>query len=198
MKAECKSEISENMFRYVLARHFKQSCFCIVDIYLMLDMHTGSFPSIASIHSRLLASQSACKVMTPCLPRKGFLNGGTLQQQPYLSLASVYTDTHSIPYSPLRHLDVEAEAFVDWFCLPSDTRAQLEHLRCTVHHAVLLTETCVVVYLSWTLTKKWYWSNKCALTATLHDTDVCRDCFSFLRVHSSACVKMWNSLNYYF
>lgn len=32
--------------------------------------HTGSFPSIASIHSRLLASDSACRVMTPCLQRK--------------------------------------------------------------------------------------------------------------------------------
>lgn len=29
--------------------------------------HTGSFPSIASIHSRLLASDRACRVMTPCL-----------------------------------------------------------------------------------------------------------------------------------
>lgn len=28
---------------------------------------TGSFPSIASIHSRLLASDRACRVMTPCL-----------------------------------------------------------------------------------------------------------------------------------
>lgn len=39
-------------------------------ILLSYSGHTGSFPSIASIHSRLLASDSACRVMTPCLQRK--------------------------------------------------------------------------------------------------------------------------------
>lgn len=45
--------------------------------------------------------------------------------------------------SPLHHLNVEAEAFVNWIPLPSDTWAQPEHLRSAIHHAVLVTQRCV-------------------------------------------------------
>lgn len=48
----------------------------------------------------------------------------------------------SLP-SPLHHLDVKAEAFVDWIPLPSDTRAQPEHLGRAIQYAVLLTERTV-------------------------------------------------------
>lgn len=36
----------------------------------LLWILTGSFPSMASIHSRLLASESACNVMVPALSRE--------------------------------------------------------------------------------------------------------------------------------
>lgn len=44
-----------------------------------------------------------------------------------------------LPVSPLDHLDVKTEAFVDRVPLSSDTRAQPEHLGGAVHHAVLST-----------------------------------------------------------
>lgn len=44
-----------------------------------------------------------------------------------------------LPVPPLDHLDVKTEAFVDRVPLSSDTRAQPEHLRGAVHHAVLST-----------------------------------------------------------
>lgn len=39
--------------------------------------------------------------------------------------------------SPLHHLDVEAEAFVDWIRLPSNAWAQPEHLWGASDYAVL-------------------------------------------------------------
>jgi len=57
-------------------------------------IHTGSFPSIASIHSRLFASQRACRVMTPCLQGTKSFHLPTMQQQPYLNVSELSARSH--------------------------------------------------------------------------------------------------------
>lgn len=56
---------------------------------------------------------------------------------------TIITHTHTLRHrslSPLHHLNVKAEAFVDWIGLSSDTWAQAEHFWCNVHHTVLRTQ----------------------------------------------------------
>lgn len=96
-------------------------------------IRTGSFPSIASIHSRLLASDRACRVMTPCLRERERATSSRF------NLRGVPVPLCHLPVSPLNHLNVKTEAFVDRLPLSSDARAQPEHLRSDVHHAVLLS-----------------------------------------------------------
>lgn len=113
-------------------------------------IHTGSFPSIASIHRRLLASDRACRVMTPCLRERERERGH--HPADLISAASLCLSA-IVPVSPLNHLNVKTEAFVDGIPLSSDTRAQPEHLGWDVHHAVLSSgrET---VPCSWFLCRK--------------------------------------------
>lgn len=66
----------------------------------------------------------------------------SVQQRPSLCLFHRPPPWH-LSLSPLHHLDVEAETFVNWIGFPSDTRAQPKHLWWAVHHAVLSTESCV-------------------------------------------------------
>lgn len=105
--------------------------------------HTGSFPSIASIHSRLLASERACRVMTPCLRDKQRQTAAFSRCNPRDVLLSV-----CFLVSPLDHLNVKTEAFVDRIPFSSDTRAQPKHLRSTVHYTVLLTGRVFLVISS--------------------------------------------------
>lgn len=59
---------------------------------------------------------------------------------------SVHVSLCRLPVSPLNHLNVKTEAFIDRIPLSSDTRAQPEHLRRDVHHAILLTGRETVPY----------------------------------------------------
>lgn len=76
MMAVCKSVAKDNLLWHIYNTIHRFERYVYV-VWLMLLLrqqmwkggfiHTGSFPSIASIHSRRLASDRACRVMTPCL-----------------------------------------------------------------------------------------------------------------------------------
>lgn len=140
--AVCKSAVQEKLLWHILMQGTKSSETFISGLIGALKLgqlkggynHTGSFPSIASIHSRLLASERACRVMTPCLRHGQRQRAAFSRCNPRDALLSV-----CFLVSPLDHLNVKTEAFVDRIPLSSDTRAQPEHLRSTIHHTVLLT-----------------------------------------------------------
>lgn len=93
-------------------------------------IHTGSFPSIASIHRRLLASDRACRVMTPCLREReqhpadlilavslclsaiflSHLSTTSMSKQKRLSIESLFLLTHE------RNLNISGGTFTTPFC----------------------------------------------------------------------------------
>lgn len=125
--------------------HFYSTNTKWMTLYLCCSCNiTGSFPSIASIHSLLLASDSACRVMTPCLQQTQRLFLLTHNPAAWQHLYTVHSwDTSP---SPLHHLNVEAEAFVYGISLSSDAGAQPEHLWSPVHQAILRRETVDICY----------------------------------------------------